>query len=55
MVYSLTPFYLKEWTYAIGYGIGIYLNTFNIFVPNKYSKYLVAAALLLIEVLSYKT
>jgi hypothetical protein len=54
LAFTFSPFYLKEWTYSIGYAIGIYLNTFKILAPNKYGKYLVVGLLLLIEMLTYK-
>ena len=54
LVYSLGPLYLKDCSYAIGYAVGIYLNTFRIFAPNKHTKYFIVCLLLLIELLTYK-
>lgn len=55
MAYSLSPFYIREWSYAIGYAIGIYINTFKISATNKHIKYLFVGLLLMIEALTYKT
>jgi hypothetical protein len=53
--FALVPFYMQEWTYAVGYAIGIGLNTFELLVPQKYGKYFIISGLVLLEMLTYKS
>jgi len=48
LIYCLNPLFGQTWPYAFGYGIGIYINIFQIVSLAKYIKYLIIALLILI-------
>ena len=57
MIFYLNPFYNKTLAYALGYGIGVCINWFNLFgiiKIKKNAKYLAIGLFLLIETLTLR-
>lgn len=52
--FTLIPFYMQQWYYALGYAIGVYLTTYKVFYLSKHLKYIIVSGLILIEMLTFK-